>query len=392
MMKRFMTLAVVLGAMLAVVGGSPAFAQEEAGQYAEQYGGGEVVATGVIGEVMDSTVASYALVDEATGTQYFLTSESVDLRSYALSGERVDIYGTLLPRPDVFPLPDPVLDVQRVEPADGSMPGPRPNEETATLTFELGVEGEPPAGTTFFGNVQTGEGGPGLFVPLTDSDGDGLYDGTTTVDRFGPGPRPVPPGVEPLEFGVRMVQGTGMQGQVPGEPVDVIEDFGVVPMEDRTFSASVSFGGEEPEEGSATGVIEELGAGEDEFCGLSTHAIVDEASGLRYDLTSDVVDLAAYTGERVSVYGEPLASPAVVGAERCPDLDVTRIERLDPTGGNTTPPGGTAPPVDDGADPADPTGKGGIRTLPATGGAALLLAGSGMLLLTAGLLVCRVIR
>ena len=381
MTKRLVALAVTLAAMLAVVGGSPAFAQE-----AGQYGGEEVVATGVIGEVADYPGASHGMIDEATGTEYFLTSESVDLQAYALSGERVDVYGALLPRPDIFPPPDPVLDVYRVEPAGGQAPGPRPGEETATLTFELAVQGEPPADATFFGNVQTGEGGPGLFVPLTDPEGDGLYEGVTTVDRFGPGPRPVPPGVEPLEFGVRIVQGTGTQGQVPGEPVSVIQDFGVVAMEDRTFSAEVYFGGEEPEEGSATGVIEELGAGEDSFCGASTHSVVDEASGIRYDLTSDVVDLDAYVGERAVVYGEPLASPAVVGAERCPDLDVTRVELLGPTGGTTTPPGGTAPPADDAKD------KGGIRTLPATGGTELLIAGTGTLLMAAGLLVRRAIR
>ena len=53
----------------------------------------------------------------------------------------------------------------------------------------------------------------------------------------------MPPGVEPLSFPVRIVQGTGTQGQIPGEPVTVIRDFGVVPMEDWTFSASVSFDG-----------------------------------------------------------------------------------------------------------------------------------------------------
>lgn len=111
----------------------------------------------------------------------------------------------------------------------------------AELAFELTVEGEPPADATFFGNVSTGEGGPGLFVPLTDPDGDGIYTGNTSVDRFGPGPRPVPPGVEPLAFPVSIVQGTGTQGQIPGEPSTVIKDFGVVSMEDLTFSASVSF-------------------------------------------------------------------------------------------------------------------------------------------------------
>ena len=113
--------------------------------------------------------------------------------------------------------------------------------DRATLLFELTVEGEPPADATFFGNVRTGEGGPGLFVPLADPDGDGLYTGSTTVDRFGPGPRPVPPGVEPLSFPVLIVQGTGVQGRIPGQPVTVIRDFGAVAMEDRTFRASVSF-------------------------------------------------------------------------------------------------------------------------------------------------------
>jgi hypothetical protein len=53
----------------------------------------------------------------------------------------------------------------------------------AELAVELAAEGEPPADATFFGNVRTGEGGPGPFVPLTDPDGDGLYAGSTSVDR-----------------------------------------------------------------------------------------------------------------------------------------------------------------------------------------------------------------
>lgn len=127
------------------------------------------------------------------------------------------------------------------EPEDDVPPGPPPGEETATLSFELTVEGEPPTDATFFGNLQTGEGGPGSFTPLTDPDGDGVYTGTTTTPRFGPGPRPVPPGIEPLSFGVRIVQGTGTQGSIPAAPVTVIKDFGAVPMNDQTFSASTSF-------------------------------------------------------------------------------------------------------------------------------------------------------
>ena len=108
---------------------------------------------------------------------------------------------------------------------DGSVKG------TATLSFELTVEGTPPAGTAFFGNVHTGEGGPGKFMPLADSDG--LHTGTATVDRFGPGPRPVPPGLVPVSLPIRMTQGTGT----------AIKDFGLVKLAgDKTSEARVAFG------------------------------------------------------------------------------------------------------------------------------------------------------
>ncbi len=126
------------------------------------------------------------------------------------------------------------------EPAGGP-PGPPPGEEFATLSFELVVEGEPPADATFFGNVQMGEGGPGSYTPLLDPDGDGVYTGATLVNRFGPGPRPVPAGVEPLSFGVQIVQSTGTQGRMPEGPISVIKNFGAVPMNNQTFSASVSY-------------------------------------------------------------------------------------------------------------------------------------------------------
>lgn len=120
-------------------------------------------------------------------------------------------------------------------------------ERQATLSFELAVECEPPADATFFGNVRTGEGGPGIFAQLLDPEGDGLYTGVATLpDRFGPGPNPVPPSVEPVSLAVQIVQGTGTRstssGTFPGEPISVVRDFGVVPMEaENEFFASVSF-------------------------------------------------------------------------------------------------------------------------------------------------------
>jgi len=108
---------------------------------------------------------------------------------------------------------------------------PSPSDQ-ATLSFELTVRGEVPEGTRFFGSA-VGEGGPG--VPLTDPDGDGTFTGSVTVPRFPPGPRPVPPGTDPISLSVQIVQENGGN-------IEVIRDFGVVPLDrDRTFSARVNF-------------------------------------------------------------------------------------------------------------------------------------------------------
>ncbi|MDP9458494.1 MAG: YobA family protein [Actinomycetota bacterium] len=120
---------------------------------------------------------------------------------------------------------------------DGPPPG-----SSATFTYELAVECEPPADATFFGRTATES-----FVTtlLTDPDGDGVYTGSRTVPATSAGQGGPP---EPLSLPVQMVQGTGTQGpdarspwSRPGEPIRVIEDFGTVVAEDRTFSAGVSF-------------------------------------------------------------------------------------------------------------------------------------------------------
>lgn len=277
--------------------------------------------------------------------------------------------------------------------------------DKATLSFELTVEGEPPAGVAFFGKVHTGEGGPGRYVPLADPEDDGVYTGSTIVDRFGPGPRPVPPGVEPVSLPVQIVQGAD------GEAYRSIKDFGTVKLdEDNTFSASVSFDEEpDPEEISVTGRIGQIA----DFPGAS-HATTDEASGDRYFLTSDSVDLQDYavSGERVIVYGTPVPNPYTTDTT----LNVTRIEPA----GTTPPPDGDGGSDNNGGSDndigSDDSGSGGSGSggsgsggnsggssgsiasgisgvLPSTGGSmALTLLGAGVLMTGGGLLVRRLAR
>ena len=51
---------------------------------------------------------------------------------------------------------------------------------------------------------------------------------------------------------------------------------------------------------AATGTMEGLGITTYQY---GTHGVTDEASGAFYVLSSDVVDLDAYAGQRVTVYG-----------------------------------------------------------------------------------------
>ena len=203
----------------------------------------EIEATGYFSPVYPRGAYSHLLNDEATGATYFARSEDVDLDSYD-DGQRVGVRGALVAGEGSS---EPILEVTRVEPAGNQSPG----EDTATLSFELAVEGEPPADAAFFGAVR-GEGP--RYVPLVDSDRDGVYTGSTTLARFPPGTRPLPPDTEPVSLPARIVQGAGAQGPDesgslrPGEPIRVIKDFGPVRIEDKTLSASVSF--EEDQESS----------------------------------------------------------------------------------------------------------------------------------------------
>jgi hypothetical protein len=204
-----------------LVGATSAYAQPQ----------GSVTATGVlVGPVEDGDqdpTPKYTLADEETGTNYVLISGFVELDPFV--GQRVTIAGEPIGGADWAP---PALNVTQIEPADGGDDNDPPAlNDKATLSFELTVDGDPPTDAAFYGNVHTGEGGPGLYVPLTDPDGDRAYTGSTTVDRYGPGPRPVPEGTEPVSLPVQIVQDS-----------EVIKDFGTVKLDgDKTFSASVSF-------------------------------------------------------------------------------------------------------------------------------------------------------
>lgn len=214
-----LALALMLTALL--VAAASAYAQPQ----------GSVTATGVLmGPVEDGDLdptPKYKMADEETGTNYVLVSGFVELAPFV--GQRVTIAGEPIGGADWAP---PALNVTQIEPADGGDDNDPPAvNDKATLAFELTVDGDPPADAAFYGNVRTGEGGPGLYVPLTDPDKDRVYTGSTTVDRFGPGPRPVPEGTEPVSLPVQIVHDS-----------EVIKDFGTVKLDgDKTFEASVSF-------------------------------------------------------------------------------------------------------------------------------------------------------
>ncbi|MDP8951598.1 MAG: hypothetical protein M3N18_05070, partial [Actinomycetota bacterium] len=222
MAKRLVVLVGMLAVLLAVAA-PVAFAQQ-----------GPITATGVVGEPFtrdQDPEPIYPITDEGRGTPYELISGFVDLEPYV--GERVTIEGVPVPGPGAPGAPR-LLNVTQLEPAGTPPPGPSP-ERTATLSFELTVEGEPPAGTRFFGAVPA-EGC--ISAPLTDPDGDGVFTGSVDVPRFPPGP--VPPDAKPVSLPVRIVQADSGMG--PCNPTRAIKNFGEVKIDgDETFETSVSF-------------------------------------------------------------------------------------------------------------------------------------------------------
>ena len=214
--------------------------------------------------------------------------------------------------------------------------------EQVTFSFELAVKGEVPEDTRLFGFIPA-EGG--ITVPLADSDGDGIYAGSTTLDRFGPGPRPVPPGTEPVSLPVQVVRESGGN-------VEVIRDFGVVPLNgDRTFSARVNF----KRDGKDSEVPE------------------DTAPGTTPE-----------GGSEDGATGAPGDSPDLTSPEN--GVDLNRDGSADEADGRV------AAATSDAAMEAHQASGG--NALPATGGAAILqiVVSAGALLVAGGLLIRRLAR
>ena len=225
MAKRLMALLGVLALMLATA--VPALAESEP------------QLTGVIEkpELTTYQYGTHAITDEL-GNFYALESDIVDLDAYV--GQRVTVSGAFVPGYEDGQVEGgpPLFSVTHVEATGpgGPPPGPMPGS-SATFTYELAVECEPPANAEFLGFTALESL---VTTPLTDPDGDDVYTGSQTVPRFAPGP--TPPGTEPIALSpVRIVQGppTGM-GPL-GPEYRVIKDFGAVKAEDTTLSASVSF-------------------------------------------------------------------------------------------------------------------------------------------------------
>ncbi|MGB3632810.1 MAG: hypothetical protein WA982_02090, partial [Rubrobacteraceae bacterium] len=201
----------------------------------------EAEITGMIEAVANPTVEgpTHIITEDATGDQYGLFSDDqgVDLSQYeglfvTISGIFQTLGNPLSSFEDPTDVPIYVTSVEVIGDPNSPPGTTTPDTGPVTFSFELAVEGTPPANASFFG-VFGYEAG---MVQLNDPDGDGLYTGSVET-RGSLEPQPV-----------RIIQGTGTQrsavtGVQPGEPISTIKDFGVVPIEEgvNTFSASVSF-------------------------------------------------------------------------------------------------------------------------------------------------------
>lgn len=292
MARRLTVLVGVLLVML--VTAVPALAQEppETGESVE--------ATGVLQYAgSNGGYDYYTINDEATGESYTLRSDSVDLGAYL--DQRVDISGTLV----VEEIPTSAGEAQSVYVEVDSVESAGSPDPRVTVTFELTVEGEPPAGTVFVGLL----GGEPVPQELTDPDGDGVYTYSTSLMPASAGepgtPARIAQGEGPLQ--------SGPAGPYLAGPITTIKDFGLVALdEDTTLSATVSFeesqGGTTPE--TTTSGPDEPGdpkTGAD----INEDGSVDEADG---EVAASISD-SAREAEKAS--GEPTL-PTTGGAVLLP--------------------------------------------------------------------------
>ena len=312
MAKRLMVLLGMLALALATA--VPVAFAQEAPEY--QYGaeGPRIVtATGMLGEPytpgQDPTPV-YDLTDEATGTTYRLFDVGAGLEPFV--GQRVTVEGTR--SPGIDPLSLDVTSVVPVGPG-GPPPGPMPGS-SATFTYELAVECEPPADATFLGFTALESL---VTTPLADPDGDGVYTGSQTVPRFAPGP--TPPGTEPIALSpVRIVQGPPTAAGPLGPEYRVIKDFGAVTAEDTTLSASVSFcngnGGSDDVVSGDTSNADKDGSGSDGMGGGSVDAggsgSVVASDGAGQDSASPIASVLPATGGVLPIAG--LAGLLIIAA------------------------------------------------------------------------------
>lgn len=223
--KRLMVLVGLLAMLLLIA--APAFAQAP---------GERVEATGALQYAgSDASYAYYDITDETTGASYLLRSDTVELGSYL--DQRVDISGTLMVE-ELFgeETRSAYVEVDQVEPAEGP-------DSRVRVTFELTVEGEPPANAVFVGLL----GGEPVPLELTDPDGDGVYTYSTPLMPASVGTFEAPARIAQSEGPVRY----GAVGPYLVGPITTIKDFGLVtPDENTTLSATVSF--EESQGGAIT--------------------------------------------------------------------------------------------------------------------------------------------
>ncbi|CAN5560616.1 hypothetical protein BH24ACT21_BH24ACT21_14050 [soil metagenome] len=289
--------------------------------------------------------------------------------------------------------------------------GSASQDEEATLSYELAVEGECATDATFFGeNNLVGAADYVGTAQLTDPDGDGVY---THSEEFPVG----------SQFdGLSIVQGTGVdsingaffQGSVPGDPITTIKIFVPITLEeDTTLSASISCDDPvEPQKDQATlgfelAVDGQCAADTNFFAGMSTShgysvPLADpDGDGvyfgsIEFDQGVELLEVLIYKGAGLQEgpYGQiPVGEPETI--QNFGPLTVTQDETFSAaiTCEEPTEPKNpqTQNPEKNSSTGSSENVQAGLKMLPDTGGMSVVLLGSGILLVAGGLVARRII-